>query len=371
MNKYKTIKRRKSDRIYVGNVPIGNNAPISVQSMTNTKTTDIENTINQINQLKKVGVDIVRVSVPTEEAAEAFKIIKKKTNIPLIADIHFDYRLAIKSIKYGADCLRINPGNIGKKRKINEVVSCAKYNNIPIRIGVNSGSLESDILHKYKSPVPKALVESAIRHIEYLDSLNFNQFKVSVKASDVFSAVKANKILSKKITQPIHIGITESGSLRNGTVKSSIGIYSLLSSGIGDTLRISLAADPIEEVKVGYDILKVLGIRFRGINFIACPTCSRQEFDVIQVVEELEKRLEDIDTFMNVSIIGCVVNGIGEAKMSTLGVTGGYKTSGLYKDGIRQKNKISNKNIVEELEMYIRKKSSEIKKIKIINKNNI
>ncbi|QFQ32460.1 flavodoxin-dependent (E)-4-hydroxy-3-methylbut-2-enyl-diphosphate synthase [Buchnera aphidicola (Aphis fabae)] len=371
MNKYKTINRRKSDRIYVGNVPIGNNAPISVQSMTNTKTTDIVNTINQINQLKKVGVDIVRISIPTTEAAEAFKIIKKRVKIPLIADIHFDYRLAIKSIEYGADCLRINPGNIGKKRKVNEIVSCAKYNNIPIRIGINSGSLEHDILKKYKSPIPEALVESAIRNVEYLDSLNFNQFKVSVKASDVFSAVQANKILAKKITQPIHIGITESGSLRNGTVKSSIGIASLLSDGIGDTLRISLAAHPVEEVKVGYDILKVLGIRFRGINFIACPTCSRQEFDVIKVVEELEKKLEDIETSMDVSIIGCVVNGIGEAKMSTLGITGGYKTSGLYKDGIRQKNKLNNKNIVQELEMHIRKKSNELKKFRTINENDI
>lgn len=361
MNKYKAINRRKSNRIYVGNVPIGNNAPISVQSMTNTKTTDIQDTINQIDQLKRVGVDIIRISIPTKEAAEAFKIIKKKTNIPLIADIHFDYRLAIKSIQYGADCLRINPGNIGKKRKINEIVSCAKDNNIPIRIGINSGSLEHDILKKYKSPLPEALVESAMRSIEHFDSLNFHQFKVSVKASDVFSAVKANKILAKKITQPIHIGITESGSIRNGTVKSSIGIASLLSEGIGDTLRVSLAAHPIEEVKVGYDILKVLGIRFRGINFIACPTCSRQEFDVIKVVKDLEKKLEDIETSMDVSIIGCVVNGLGEAKMANLGVTGGYKKSGLYQDGIRQKNKLNNKDIVRELEIYIRKKSSELK----------
>lgn len=368
MNKYKPINRRNSDRIYVGNVPIGNNAPISVQSMTNTRTTDIFSTVHQINELKKVGVDIVRISIPTIESAEAFKIIKKKVNIPLIADIHFDYRLAIKSIEYGADCLRINPGNIGKKRKINEIISCAKHNNIPIRIGVNSGSLENDILNKYASPTPEALVESAIRHVEYLDSLNFNKFKVSVKASNVFDAVVANQILAKKITQPIHIGITESGNLRSGTVKSSIGIASLLSEGIGDTLRISLAAHPTEEVKVGYDILKVLGIRFRGINFIACPTCSRQEFDVIQVVEELEKKLEDIETFMDVSIIGCVVNGIGEAKMATLGITGGYKTSGVYEDGIRQKQKINNKDIVQELETYIRKKSNELKQLHTINK---
>ncbi|CAL4322499.1 4-hydroxy-3-methylbut-2-en-1-yl diphosphate synthase (flavodoxin) [Buchnera aphidicola (Protaphis terricola)] len=361
MNTYKTINRRKSDRIYIGNVPIGDNAPIAVQSMTNTKTTDIKNTISQITQLKKVGVDIIRISVPTEESAKAFKIIKKQVNIPLIADIHFDYRLAIQSIKYGADCLRINPGNIGNKKRINEIINCAKYNNVPIRIGVNAGSLEHDILKKYKFPIPEALVESAIRHVEYFDSLNFNQFKVSIKSSDVFTTVQANQILSKKITQPIHIGITESGNFRNGTVKSSIGLFLLLSSGIGDTLRVSLAACPTKEVKVGYDILKVLGIRSRGINFIACPTCSRQEFDVINVVNQLEKKLEDIETSMNVSIIGCLVNGIGEAKIADIGVTGSYKKSALYKDGVRQKNKLNNSNIVKELEIQIRRKLDESK----------
>ncbi|QCI24926.1 flavodoxin-dependent (E)-4-hydroxy-3-methylbut-2-enyl-diphosphate synthase [Buchnera aphidicola (Rhopalosiphum padi)] len=368
MNKYKNIKRRKSNRIYVGDVPIGNGAPISVQSMTNTQTTNIEETIKQIIKLKKVGVDIVRISIPTLEAAESFKIIKANVEVPLIADIHFDYRLAIKSIKYGADCLRINPGNIGNKRRISEIVDCAKDKNIPIRIGVNAGSLENDILKKYKSPIPEALVESAIRHIEYLDALNFNQFKVSIKTSDVFSGVKANKILAKKITQPIHIGITESGALRNGIVKSSIGIASMLLAGIGDTLRISLAADPVEEVKVGYDILKTLGIRFRGVNFIACPTCSRQEFDVINVVNQLEKNLEDLSTPMDVSIIGCIVNGIGEAKVSTLGIVGGSKKSALYKDGIRQKNKLKNEEIVKELEIQIRKKAKFLDKLK---KNNI
>ena len=366
MNKYKNIKRRKSNRIYVGNVPIGDGAPISVQSMTNTQTTNIEETIKQITKLKKVGVDIVRISVPTLEAAESFKIIKSNVDVPLIADIHFDYRLAIKSIKYGADCLRINPGNIGNKRRILEIVNCAKDKNIPIRIGVNAGSLENDLLKKYKSPIPEALVESAIRHIEYLDSLNFNQFKVSVKTSDVFSAIKANEILAKKTVQPIHIGITESGALRNGIVKSSIGITSLLLSGIGDTLRISLAADPVEEVKVGYDILKTLGIRFRGVNFIACPTCSRQEFNVIDVVNQLEKNLEDLSTPMNVSIIGCIVNGIGEAKVSTLGVVGGSKKSAFYKDGIRQKNKLKNQEIIKELEIKIRKKAKLLDKLKKI-----
>ncbi|AYN24778.1 flavodoxin-dependent (E)-4-hydroxy-3-methylbut-2-enyl-diphosphate synthase [Buchnera aphidicola] len=367
MNKYKNIKRRKSNRIYVGSVPIGNGAPISVQSMTNTQTTNIKETIKQIIKLKKVGVDIVRVSIPTLDAAKSFKIIKSNVDVPLIADIHFDYRLAIKSIEYGADCLRINPGNIGNKKRISEIVNCAKHKNIPIRIGVNAGSLENDILKKYKSPIPEALVESAIRHIEYLDSLNFNQFKVSVKTSDVFSAVKANKILATKIIQPIHIGITESGALRNGIVKSSIGITSLLLCGIGDTLRISLAADPIEEVKVGYDILKTLGIRSRGINFIACPTCSRQEFDVISVVNQLEKNLEDLSTSMDVSIIGCIVNGIGEAKISTLGVVGGSKKSALYQDGIRQENKLKNEEIIKELEIQIRKKAKYLDKLKTKN----
>ncbi|AHG60095.1 flavodoxin-dependent (E)-4-hydroxy-3-methylbut-2-enyl-diphosphate synthase [Buchnera aphidicola] len=364
MNKYKTINRRKSDRIYVGTVPIGNNSPISIQSMTNTKTTNTLDTIKQILELQKVGVDIVRVAIPTMKAAESFKIIKKKVSVPLIADIHFDYRLALKSIEYGADCLRVNPGNIGNKKRVSEIVKCAKDKNIPIRIGVNAGSLEKDILKKYRIPTPEALVESAIRHIEYFDDLNFHQFKVSVKASDVFLAVEAYRILGKKITQPLHIGITEAGSFRNGTVKSSIGIACLLLDGIGDTLRISLSANPIEEVKVGYDILKVLGLRSRGINFIACPTCSRQEFDVINIVNQLEKRLEDISTPIDVSIIGCIVNGIGEAKLSTLGLTGGYKKSAFYEDGIRQKNKLKNEEIIEKLEIKIRNK---IKKIDELN----
>ncbi|AWH90502.1 4-hydroxy-3-methylbut-2-en-1-yl diphosphate synthase [Buchnera aphidicola (Melanaphis sacchari)] len=363
MNRYKNINRRKSNRIYIGNIAIGNNAPISIQSMTNTHTEDINKTIEQIISLKRVGADIVRVSIPTLEAVAAFSVIKKSVDVPLIADIHFDYRLAIKSIKNGADCLRINPGNIGNKKRISEIINHAKDKNIPIRIGVNSGSLERDILKKYKFPTPDALVESAIRHVEFLDTLNFSQFKVSIKTSDVFSTIKANQILSKKITQPIHIGITEAGGIRNGTVKSSIGIATLLSEGIGDTLRISLAADPVEEVKVGYDILKTLGIRKRGINFIACPTCSRQEFDVIDVVKRLEKKLEDISISMDVSIIGCIVNGIGEAKIASLGIAGNSKKSALYKDGVRQKNKIDNKDIVDELEIQIRKKVALLEKL--------
>ncbi|WAI18556.1 MAG: flavodoxin-dependent (E)-4-hydroxy-3-methylbut-2-enyl-diphosphate synthase [Buchnera aphidicola (Acyrthosiphon caraganae)] len=370
MNKYKIINRRKSDRIYIGKVPIGNNSPISVQSMTNTKTINTLDTINQILELQKVGVDIVRISIPTLKAAESFKEIKKQVQIPLIADIHFDYRLALKAIEYGADCLRINPGNIGNKKRVSEIINYAKDKNISMRIGVNAGSLEKDILKKHKTPTPEALVESAMRHIEYFDALNFNQFKVSVKASDVFLAVESYRILGKKITQPLHIGITEAGGLRNGTVKSSIGIALLLLEGIGDTIRISLAANPIQEVKVGYDILKVLGLRSRGINFIACPTCSRQEFDVINTVNQLEKKLEDVSTSIDVSIIGCIVNGIGEAKTATLGLTGNYKKSSFYEDGIRQQKKIKNENIVEIMEIKIREK---IKKIDELNnkKNNI
>jgi len=371
MNKYKIIERRKSDRIYIGKVPIGNNAPISVQSMTNTRTTNTLETINQILELQKVGADFVRVSIPTLKAAESFRNIKKKVRIPLIADIHFDYRLALKAMEYGADCLRINPGNIGNKKRVSEIISCAKDKNIPIRIGVNAGSLEKDILKKYKIPTPEALVESAIRHIEYFDALNFNKFKVSVKASDVFLAIASYRILGKKITQPLHIGITEAGGFRNGTVKSSIGIALLLLEGIGDTLRISLAADPVEEIKVGYDILKILRLRSRGINFIACPTCSRQEFDVIDTVNQLEKKLEDISIPIDVSIIGCVVNGIGEAQKATLGLTGSYKESSFYEDGIRQQKKIKNEKIIEKLEIKIRDKIKKIDTLNNCKKNKI
>jgi len=371
MKTCKIINRRKSDRIYVGKVPIGNHALISVQSMTNTQTANTLETINQILELQQVGADIVRVSIPSLKAAESFKTIKKKIKIPLIADIHFDYRLALKAIEYGADCLRINPGNIGNQKRISEIITCAKDKNIPIRIGVNAGSLEKDILKKYKEPTPEALVESAMRHIEYFDAFNFNQFKVSVKASNVFLATESYRILAKKITQPLHIGITEAGGLRNGTVKSSIGIALLLLEGIGDTIRISLAANPVEEVKVGYDILKALQIRSRGVNFIACPTCSRQEFDVINTVNQLEKKLEDVSTPIDVSIIGCVVNGIGEAKTATLGVTGSNKKSAFYEDGIRQQKKIKNEEIIEQLEIKIRNKIKKLDELNTFKKNNI
>ena len=348
------IQRRESTKIYVGNVPIGGDAPIAVQSMTNTRTTDVEATVAQIKSLERVGADIVRVSVPTMDAAEAFKIIKQQVNVPLVADIHFDYRIALKVAEYGVDCLRINPGNIGREDRIRAVVDCARDKNIPIRIGVNAGSLEKDIQEKFGEPTPEALLESALRHVEILDRLNFDQFKVSVKASDVFLAVEAYRLLAKAIKQPLHLGITEAGGARAGAVKSAIGLGMLLAEGIGDTLRVSLAADPVEEIKVGFDILKSLRIRSRGINFIACPTCSRQEFDVIGTVNALEQRLEDIITPMDVSIIGCVVNGPGEALVSDLGVTGGNKKSGYYLDGERQKERFDNDDLINQLEAKIR-----------------
>ncbi|MDD1784181.1 flavodoxin-dependent (E)-4-hydroxy-3-methylbut-2-enyl-diphosphate synthase [Enterovibrio sp. ZSDZ35] len=352
------IIRRPSTRIYVGNVPVGGGAPIAVQSMTNTRTTDVEATVAQIRALEKVGADIVRVSVPTMDAAEAFKLIREQTNLPLVADIHFDYRIALKVAEYGVDCLRINPGNIGNEQRIRSVVDAARDKNIPIRIGVNGGSLERDIQEKYGEPTPAALVESAMRHVDILDRLNFDQFKVSVKASDVFLAVESYRQLAKRIDQPLHLGITEAGGARAGAVKSAVGLGMLLSEGIGDTLRISLAADPVEEIKVGFDILKSLRIRSRGVNFIACPTCSRQEFDVIGTVNALEQRLEDVVLPMDVSIIGCVVNGPGEAEVSHIGVAGGNKRSAYYDDGKRQKERFDNDNLIDQLEAKIRAKAA-------------
>ncbi|WP_261815861.1 flavodoxin-dependent (E)-4-hydroxy-3-methylbut-2-enyl-diphosphate synthase [Vibrio gallicus] len=365
------IKRRPSTRIYVGDVPIGDGAPIAVQSMTNTRTTDVAATVAQIQALEKVGADIVRVSVPTMDAAEAFKQIKQQVKIPLIADIHFDYRIALKVAEYGVDCLRINPGNIGNEERIRSVVDCARDKNIPIRIGVNGGSLEKDIQVKYREPTAEALIESAMRHVDILDRLNFDQFKVSVKASDVFLAVESYRLLANKIDQPLHLGITEAGGARAGAVKSSVGLGMLLSEGIGDTLRISLAANPVEEIKVGFDILKSLRIRSRGINFIACPTCSRQEFDVIGTVNALEERLEDITTPMDVSIIGCVVNGPGEAEASHMGVAGGNKKSAFYLDGKRQKERFDNQQMIEQLEAKIRAKASLLDPAQRIDINDI
>jgi len=348
------IIRRPSKKIYVGNVPVGGDAPIAVQSMTNTRTTDVDATVAQIQAIAKAGADIVRVSVPTMEAAEAFELIKQRSPIPLVADIHFDYRIALQVAEYGADCLRINPGNIGREDRIRAVVDSARDHNIPIRIGVNGGSLEADLQEKYGEPTPAALVESAMRHVEILDRLSFDQFKVSVKASDVFLAVGAYRLLAKQIEQPLHLGITEAGGARAGAVKSAIGLGMLLAEGIGDTLRISLAADPVEEVKVGFDILKSLRIRSRGINFIACPSCSRQEFDVIKTMNELEQRLEDVVDPLTVSVIGCVVNGPGEALISDLGVAGANKKSGFYVNGERQKLRIDNDSVAEQLEQQVR-----------------
>jgi (E)-4-hydroxy-3-methylbut-2-enyl-diphosphate synthase len=357
MFKESPIIRRKSRQIMVGNVPVGGDAPITVQSMTNTLTTDVMATVAQIKSLEAVGADIVRVSVPTMDAAEAFREIKKQVNVPLVADIHFDYRIALKVAEYGVDCLRINPGNIGNENRIRSVVESARDKNIPIRIGVNGGSLEKDIQEKYTEPTPEALFESAMRHVDILDRLNFDQFKVSVKASDVFLAVESYKLLANQIDNPLHLGITEAGGLRAGSVKSSVGLGLLLAQGIGDTLRISLAADPVEEIKVGFDILKSLKLRSRGINLIACPSCSRQEFDVVATVNALEERIEDIMTPMDVSIIGCIVNGPGEAMVSDLGLTGGNKKSGYYLDGLRQKERFDNTDLVDQLEQRIRAKA--------------
>jgi (E)-4-hydroxy-3-methylbut-2-enyl-diphosphate synthase len=346
------IIRRKSKKLYVGDVAIGGDAPIAVQSMTNTNTCDVDSTVNQINEIAAAGADLVRVSVPTMEAAEAFKKIKEQTSTPIIADIHFDYKIALKVAEYGADCLRINPGNIGREGRVREVVESAKDNNIPIRIGVNAGSLEKDLQKKYTEPTPEAMVESAFRHIDILDRLNFDNYKVSLKASEVFMTVFAYRQLASQVDNPLHLGITEAGSFRSGTVKSSVGLGMLLAEGIGDTIRVSLASDPVNEVKVGFDILKSLHLRQKGVNLIACPSCSRQKFDVISVVNELESRLEDITQPIDVAVIGCVVNGPGEAKEVSIGLTGGSPNL-LYVDG-KTHSKVENSSLVDELEKQIR-----------------
>ncbi|MCK5876174.1 MAG: flavodoxin-dependent (E)-4-hydroxy-3-methylbut-2-enyl-diphosphate synthase [Candidatus Marithrix sp.] len=346
------IQRRVSRKIHVGNVAVGGDAPISVQSMTNTDTNDVASTVKQIMALQKAGADIVRVSVPTLEAAEAFGKIKKAVNIPLITDIHFDYKIALRVAELGADCLRINPGNIGREERVRAVIDCAKDKNIPIRVGVNAGSLEKDLQQKYKEPTAEAMVESALRHIEILDRLNFPDFKISLKASEIFMTVKAYRQLATQIEQPLHLGITEAGGLRSGTVKSAIGLGMLLNDGIGDTIRVSLAADPIEEIKVGFDILKSLHIRQKGINLIACPSCSRQNFDVIKVVNTLEQRLDDILQPLDIAVMGCVVNGPGEAREAHIGLAGGMPNL-LYIGG-KPRHKIDNDNLVDELEKSVR-----------------
>ncbi|MCE5181935.1 MAG: flavodoxin-dependent (E)-4-hydroxy-3-methylbut-2-enyl-diphosphate synthase [Betaproteobacteria bacterium] len=353
------IPRRKSRQIMVGSVAVGGNAPISVQTMTNTETCDVEATLAQIGRAVRAGVDIVRVSVPSMEAAEAFGEIRKRSPVPLITDIHFDHKIALRVADLGADCLRINPGNIGREDRVQAVIQSARDHGIPIRIGVNAGSLEKDLQKKYGEPTPEALVESAMRHIEILDRLNFPDFKVSLKASDVFTTVEAYKILAGMIEQPLHLGITEAGGLRSGSVKSAIGIGMLLAAGIGDTIRVSLAADPVEEVKVGFDILKSLHIRSKGINIIACPSCSRQEFDVIKIVNALEERLEDVLEHLDVAVMGCVVNGPGEAREADFGIAGG-SPSLLYIEG-KPAHKVAEAEMVDELERQVRARIAAMK----------
>ena len=353
------IKRKKTNVVNVGSVKVGGGNPISIQSMTNTETCDVNATINQINNLKSAGADIVRVSVPSFDAASAFKKIKQKVDIPLVADIHFDYKIALE-VADSADCLRINPGNIGKEAKIKEVINAAKYNNIPIRVGVNAGSLEKDLQVKYGEPNADALVESALRHVDILERHNFDNFKMSLKASNIEMTVEAYRKISKLINQPLHLGITEAGSFRSGTVKSSIGVGMLLSEGIGDTIRISLASDPVDEVKIGWDILKSLNIRSRGVKIVACPSCSRQNFNVIEVVNELESRFEDISEDIEVAVIGCYVNGPGESKAADVGLTGASPKNLMYIDG-EPNNKISNENLVDELENKVREKIAKSK----------
>ena len=349
IRQYRTINRRKSRQIFVGNVPIGGDAPISVQTMTNTKTTDIQGTINQINQCYEVGAELIRISVPDQESSEALAKIIPHSPIPVIADIHFHYKRAIESAMAGAKCLRINPGNIGSTAKVKEVIKSAKDYGCSIRIGVNAGSLENDILQKYKTPTPEALVESANRHIKILEDNDFFNFKISVKASDVFLAVASYKALAETCDYPLHIGITESGSLSAGTVKSSIGLGTLLWQGIGDTIRVSLSADPQEEIKVANQILKTLGIRHRGVNIISCPSCARQGFDVIKTVEEVEKRVEHIKKPLTISILGCVVNGLGEAQHTQIGITGGGNDRhNIYIDG-KPNHKTSTDNLVDHI----------------------
>lgn len=361
------IKRRQSRQIMVGDVPIGGDAPIAVQSMTNTETCDVQATLEQIQSLEKVGVDIVRVSVPSIEAADAFKKIRDQANVPLIADIHFDHRIALKVLELGVDCLRINPGNIGREDKVRSVIESAKDKAVPLRIGVNAGSLGKELLRKYKEPNADAMVESALQQIEVLDSYDFQDFKVSLKASEVFMTVEAYRKLAPQIQQPLHLGITEAGGLRSGTIKSSIGLGLLLMDGIGDTIRVSLAADPVEEVKVGFDILKSLRLRNKGVNLVACPSCSRQNFDVISTVNELESRLEDITTPVHVSVVGCIVNGPGEAKIADIGLTGATPINMSYING-KTSHKINNENLVDELEAMVRNKVANIEAEKAAEK---
>jgi (E)-4-hydroxy-3-methylbut-2-enyl-diphosphate synthase len=357
---WRAIQRRVSRKIRVGSVEVGGDAPITVQSMTNTLTADADATIAQIRQLEEAGADIVRVSCPDEDSTRAFKAIAKASAVPLVADIHFHYKRGIEAAQAGAACLRINPGNIGSPDRVREVIQAARDHGCSMRIGVNAGSLERDLLEKYGEPCPDAMVESALRHAAILQDHDFHEFKISVKASDIFMTVAAYQLLSEAIDCPLHLGITEAGALRTGTVKSAIGMGSLLWAGIGDTIRVSLAADPVEEVKVGFDLLKSLGLRHRGVNIIACPSCARQGFNVIKTVEALEARLAHIATPLSLSIIGCVVNGPGEALMTDLGFTGGGKGAGMVYVAGRQDHKVDNDAMVDHIVELVEAKAAEL-----------
>jgi len=357
---WRNIYRRKSRQIMVGNVPVGGDAPITVQTMTNTLTTDVKGTIAQIQAAADAGADIVRVSVPDKESSAALKQIVRESPVPIVADIHFHYQRGIEAAEAGAACLRINPGNIGSEARVKEVIKAARDNNCSIRIGVNAGSLEKHLLDKYGEPCPDAMVESGMDHIKILQDNDFHEFKISCKASDVFMAAAAYQQLAEATDAPIHLGITEAGGLISGTVKSAIGMGNLLWMGIGDTIRVSLSADPVEEVKMGFEILKSLGLRHRGVNIISCPSCARQGFDVIKTVEALEMRLEHIKTPMSLSIIGCVVNGPGEALMTDVGFTGGGNGAGMVYLAGKQSHKLSNDQMIEHIVEQVEKKAAEL-----------
>ena len=359
---FRDIKRKTTKEINVGNVLIGNHHPISVQSMTNTLTTNEKATIKQINALAEEGADLVRVSVPDKESSHSLKEITKHSSVPIVADIHYHYKRALEAADNGAKCLRINPGNIGDKKKIKEIINAAKNNNCSLRIGVNAGSLEEDILQKYKEPCPDALVESALRNISQVEDEDFFNFKISVKSSDVFLSIGAYRKLSKLTQYPLHLGITEAGGFVPGSVKSSIGIGTLLLEGIGDTIRISLSDDPIQEIKIGNEILKSLGLRNRGVKIISCPSCARQGFEVIETVKKLEDKLSHIKTPITLSIIGCVVNGPGEAAQTDIGITGGGKDSSmLYLNGV-QSEKLGNDKIISKIVSLVEERASKLKK---------
>lgn len=357
---WRQIDRRKSRQIMVGNVPVGGDAPITVQTMTNTDTSDVAATIAQVQACTEAGADIVRISTPDESSTKALKEIVKECSVPIVADIHFHYKRAIEAAEAGAACLRINPGNIGHETRVKEVIKAAKDHGCSIRIGVNAGSLEKHLLEKYAEPCPDAMIESGLDHIRILQDNDFHEFKISCKASDVFLAAAAYQGLAEATDAPIHLGITEAGGLVSGTIKSAIGLGNLLWSGIGDTIRVSLSADPVEEVKVGYEILKSLGLRHRGVNIISCPSCARQGFNVIETVAELEKRLEHIKTPMSLSIIGCVVNGPGEALMTDVGFTGGGAGSGMIYMAGKQDHKQSNDGMIDHIVGLVEQRAAEL-----------